>query len=389
MNKKYVMMGALALLAGCASVRSSDEVKGALGPFVDRGEIAGVVSVLSDPDYNLTVDCFGWADAENKVPMKTDTVFAIFSMSKTFTGCAVMIAIDRGILRMDDPIAKFLPEFKDVANKVTVHDCMCHITGIDGGSTEMMHSPVPLREQARTFAKEGKCARKIGEAFRYGNASINTVGACLEVAAGMPFDEFLQKNILDPLGMKDTKFVPTDDMLKRLVKAYTTKGGPFKPAADHCNDQLKFPVGHPIYPMPAAGLYSTPADMIRFSQMLAHHGEWKGVRIVSRKTFDEIWAVKQTPPNVIEPYTVGSWLYGDWFGHEGAMRTDQRANLKTGHSRVFFIQTENAAGKAFFDAKRLWNEACDRDQGMDEPFSEEMVRTNENDRNKHKKDYMK
>ena len=141
--------------------------------------------------------------------------------------------------------------------------------------------------------------------------------------------------------------------------------------------------------MPAAGLYSTPADMIRFSQMLAHHGEWKGVRIVSRKTFDEIWAVKQTPPHVREPYTVGSWLYGDWFGHEGAMRTDQRANLKTGHSRVFFIQTENAAGKAFFDAKRLWNEACDRDQKMDEPFSENMVRTDENDRNKHKKDYMK
>ena len=109
MNKKFVMVGALALVTGCASVRSSDEVRGALGPFVDRGEIAGVVSVLSNPDYNLTVDCFGWADAENKVPMKTDTVFAVFSMSKTFTGCAVMIAIDRGILRMDDPVEKYLP----------------------------------------------------------------------------------------------------------------------------------------------------------------------------------------------------------------------------------------------------------------------------------------
>ena len=389
MNIRYMMMGALALVAGCASVRSSDEVKGALGPFVDRGEIAGVVSVLSDPDYNLTVDCFGWADAENRVPMKADTVFAVFSMTKTFTGCCIMIAVDRGILRMDDPVAKYLPEFKDVKNKITIHDCMCHITGIDGGTTEMIHGPVPLREQARIFAREGKCVREIGEKFRYGNTSINTAAACLEAASGIPYDEFLQKNVLDPLGMKDTKFVPTEDMLRRLVKAYTTKGGPFKPAADHCNGQLKFPVDHPIYPMPAAGLYSTPADMIRFSQMLAHHGEWKGVRIVSRKTFDEIWAVKQTPSHVREPYTVGSWLYGDWFGHEGAMRTDQRANLKTGHSRVFFIQTENAAGKAFFDAKRLWNEACDRDQKMDEPFSENMVRTDENDRNKHKKDYMK
>ena len=109
--------------------------------------------------------------------------------------------------------------------------------------------------------------------------------------------------------------------------------------------------------------------MIRFSQMLAHHGERDGVRIVSRRTFDEIWAKKQTPPGIAESYTVGSWLYGDWFGHEGAMRTDQRANLRTGHSRVFFIQTENKAGKAFFDAKRDWHKACDAYQGMNVPFS--------------------
>ena len=133
--------------------------------------------------------------------------------------------------------------------------------------------------------------------------------------------------------------------------------------------------------MPSAGLYSTPADMIRFSQMLAHHGEWKGRRIVSRKTFDGIWAVKQTPGHIKQPYTVGSWLYGDWFGHEGAMRTDQRANLKTGHSRVFFIQTENKAGQAFFDAKIDWHRACDRFQKMDVPYADEQVNQTSTDRN--------
>ena len=115
--------------------------------------------------------------------------------------------------------------------------------------------------------------------------------------------------------------------------------------------------------MPSAGLYSTPADMIRFSQMLAHHGEWKGRRIVSRKTFDEVWAVKQTPANIKQPYTVGAWLYGDWFGHEGAMRTDQRANLRTGDVRIFFIQTENKAGSAFFQLKKDWHAAADKIQG--------------------------
>lgn len=361
-------------------VLKSDDVRLALSPFVDRGEIAGVVSVLSDPDYALTVDCLGWADVENKVPMSTNSVFAVFSMTKTFTGCALMVAIDRGLLKMEDLVSKYLPEFGDVENKITIRDCMCHVTGIEGGKTDMVHTSVPVREQARTFARKGRCTQKAGESFQYGNASVNTAAACLEVATGMPYEDFLRQNVLKPLGMEDTRFVPTDDMLRRLVKAYTTKGGPVRPATDHCTGQLVFPVGHQIHPMPAAGLYSTPADMIRFSQMLAHHGEFKGVRIVSRKTFDTVFAVKQTPEHIREPYTVGAWLYGNWFGHEGAMRTDQRANLKTGHSRLFFIQTENAAGQAFFDAKKRWNEACDRYQGMAEPFSERMVRTDENDR---------
>ena len=366
----------LSLSAACTgpagATRGSSEVANALKPFVDRGEIAGVVSILSDFDGNLAVDCFGWADAENKVPMSVNTMFAVFSMTKTFTGCALMVALDRKLLSLDDRVAKYLPEFAAVGNPITIGDCMCHVTGIDGGNTEMVHAPFPVREQARRFAG-GKCARGIGEKFRYGNASVNTAAACLEVASGTPFEKFLAENVLDPLGMKDTTFFPNEEQLKRLVKPYTTKGGPFKPAADHCSGQLVFPVGHKVYPMPAAGLYSTPADMLKFSQMLAHHGERNGVRIVSRKTFDEIWTVKQTPKHIAEPYTVGAWLYGDWFGHEGAMRTDQRANLKTGHSRVFFIQTENAAGKAFFDAKRLWNDACDRHQKMDWSFSEHVL----------------
>ena len=380
---KFAILPLLAVLLGCTTGTtgvSSTEVRRSLTPYVDRGEIAGVVSVLSDPDYNESWDCLGWADAENKVPMRPDTVFAIFSMSKTLAGCTIMVAVDRGILKMDDRVEKYLPEFQRLENKVTIRDCMCHITGIYGGNVSMIHTPVPLREQARSWAMNGVCKKKVGEESSYGNTSIATAAACLEVASGVPYERFLEENVLAPLGMKDTKFVPTPDMLSRLVKAYTTTGGPFKPAADMCSEQLKFPCGHKIYPMPSAGLYSTPADMIRFSQMLAHHGEWKGRRIVSRKTFDEIWAVKQTPAHIEQPYTVGSWLYGDWFGHEGAMRTDQRANLKTGHSRVFFIQTENKAGQAFFDAKIDWLRACDRFQKMDVPYTDDLLKSHENDR---------
>jgi CubicO group peptidase (beta-lactamase class C family) len=202
-----------------------------------------------------------------------------------------------------------------------------------------------------------------GEVFRYGNSWICSAAACLEIATGVPYERYLKEKILDPLGMKDTVFNPTPEQLKRLVKAYTSDDKPLRPASDRCVKQLVFPKAGKIYPAASGGLFSTPRDMVRFSQMLAHHGEWKGKIVISRKTFDTVFAVKQTPPDVPNTYTVGSWLYGDWFGHEGAMRTDQRANLRTGHSRVFFIQTENAAGKAFFELKRDWHQACDKVQG--------------------------
>lgn len=163
--------------------------------------------------------------------------------------------------------------------------------------------------------------------------------------------------------MKDTTFWPTDEQLTRLVEAYNSDDTRLRPAQDRCAAQIEFPKKVKIYSATSGGLFSTPRDMIRFSQMLAHHGEWKGRRIISRKTFDTIFAVKQTDKSLKESYSVGSWIYGDWFGHEGAMRTDQRANLRTGHSRVFFIQTENAAGSAFFQLKRDWHAEADKIQG--------------------------
>ena len=364
--------GVTAVCIGCQAPRHSAEVQDALYPFVEKGEIAGMVSVLSDADYNLTVDCFGWADAESHVPMTPDTLFACFSMSKCVAGCAVMIAVDRGILRLDDKVSHYLPEFARVENNgITIKDCMTHMTGIAGPYVDYIHRPVPLREMARDLAQTTKFEAKVGEKFLYSNPGVDLAGACLEVAAGMTYDRFVKENIFDPLGMTSTTFDPTPEMRKRLVKAYTADKGHFRPADDRCATMLSLPFGAKIYPSPCAGIFSTPNDFIRFSQMLAHHGEFHGRIIVSRKNFDEIWSKKQTPAHVVKPYTLGSWIYGDWFGHEGAMRTDQRANLKTGHSRLFFIQTENRGGEAFFAAKKAWHEACDRAQNMSIPFAAE------------------
>ena len=361
---------------------TGNKVLDTLEDYVSKGRIAGVVSVLSDDRYNVKFDCAGWADMENKVPMRPDTLFAIFSMTKTFTGAAIMAAIDEGKMSLDDEVAKYLPEFADIKveekgsdgqvklvppkRPLVIRDLMTHTSG-SRCSVSTIKRDMPLRKVARKMAAT-PLKFQPGETFSYGNTWVDAAAAALEVATGVPYQKWLFEKITDPLGMKDTSFTPNAKQLPRLVKAYTSDDKGLRPAADRCAKQLEFPWKGKVFPCASAGLFSTPQDMIRFSQMLAHHGEWKGRQIISRKTFDEVFAVKQTPNGSKNPYCVGSWLYDDWFGHEGAMRTDQRANLKTGHSRVFFIQTENKAGPAFFELKKAWNAACDEVQGTP-PFN--------------------
>ena len=391
MNKFILSMSVL-LSAGCVAtsvdsrpVLHSAEVQGALGPYVERGEIAGVISVLSDRDYNETWDLFGFADVEAGRRMAPDTMFAIFSMSKTFLGAAMMCAIDDGVISLDDRVLKFLPEYADIRfadgrrpkRELTVRDITCHVDGLRK-ETSLVNNTLTLREAARRYAAQPLEAEP-GETFKYGTMRFAVAGACIEVATGRRYEDYLEERVLRPLGMKDTTFNPNADQIARMVKPYTTKGGKFRPANDACCRQLDFPKAQRLEPSPGGGLFSTAADMIRFSQMLAHHGEYKGKTVIGRKTFDDIFAVLQVGPGIRQPYTCGAWLYGDWFGHEGAMRTDQRANLKTGESRVFFIQTENAAGKAFFDAKIAWHKACDVYQKEEIPFSDELVKSHEND----------
>lgn len=353
-------------VGGCRT--STPSMRETLDGFVDTGRITGVVSVLSDADYNVQTDCAGWSDVEKRIPVTDKSLFAIFSMTKSFTGIAMMCAIDEGRISLDDKVSKYLPEFADVKMKdgskpkrqLTVRDLMCHSTGFRGGYF-VINRDIPLREVARKLAAQ-PLQFQPGETFAYGNSWICTGAACIEVAVGEPFEKYLQRKVLDPLGMTDTTFWPNEKQQRRLVKAYTSNAYPIVPGNDGCTPQLEFPKAKQVYPAASGGLFSTPADMIRFSQMLAHHGEWKGKVIVSRKTFDGVFAVKQTAAEVQNPYSVGAWIWGDWIGHEGAMRTDQRANLKTGHSRVFFIQTENKAGPAFFQLKAVWQFVSDRIQ---------------------------
>ena len=362
-----------------------NDIDAVLKGCVDAGDVAGVVSVITAPDYSMRIDTAGYADLERKIPMRPDTVFAMFSSSKSVCASAAMILVGDGKLRLDDPVSRFVPEFAGIRvavtnaegkterlvppkRPVTMADLLSHLSGARL-RPKLTHRDYSLEEAGRMLAREPLAAHP-GETFSYNNAAIDVAGRVIEVAAGMPYERFLEERIFKPLGMNDTTFFPNADQISRLAKCYNGDRMPLKDQTVghddarsedryHCPLQNRLPVAWKVYPAPSAGLYSTPLDFARYSQMLAHHGEWQGKVIIPRKIFDEVYAVRQYEWKPEMFYAYGNWITGEWFGHSGAQKTDQRVNLRTGHSRCFFTQIAPPGGVGFEHAKEAWNAAVD------------------------------
>ena len=169
--------------------------------------------------------------------MKTDALFWIASMSKPMTATALMMLVDEGKVKLDDPVEKYLPEFKGqwmIAEQdkdhmllkrpkhpITVRNIRRHTSGLR--PTSVMETPtldlLPLRDAVRSYAMT-PLQFDPGSQYQYSNAGINTAGRIIEVVSGMPYEEFMQKRLFDPLGMKDTTFWPTEEQVKRLAKSY-------------------------------------------------------------------------------------------------------------------------------------------------------------------------
>ena len=338
----------------------------AIEAAVDNGDIQSVVSAVVSKDGRLTVDSAGCAP---------DTVFALFSISKSVCGVAAAILVDEGKLSVDDPVSKYLPEFADVRveeriegecgsrlvpprRPVTVRDMLCHCSGC-ALYVPLAHRRMPMREVAALVAKTPFKTHP-GEKFRYNNPGIDTAGAVVEVASGMKYEDFLEKKIFRPLGMTETTFFPSADQVRRMARCFSgkaplvdvTKSDPFA-------RQLDFPAGE-VCACPSAGLFSTAADFVRYTQMLAGRGARGGVRLMSEKTFMETIARKQTPDGVETVYSLGNRIEGDWVGHSGAMKCDQRGNIRTGEAKLIFTAVAVEGGAGFDRTKSAWTTAVEK-----------------------------
>jgi CubicO group peptidase (beta-lactamase class C family) len=350
---------ALLVLTPAFSPVSADEpapksIAAALQPFVDEQALAGAVALVADREKVLTVETVGYADVGKKQKMTPDALFWIASQSKPITAAALMILVDEGKVKLGDPVEKYLPEFhgqwrvvekeKDrmvlgrPRHPITVREILSHTSGLPFSSAleQPTLDALPLQVAVRSYAMTPLLFEP-GSKYQYSNAGINTAGRIIEVVSGMAYEDFLDKRLFGPLGMKDTTFWPSDEQLKRLAKSY-------RPGKDRTGlvetpiGQLKYPLSdRHRQPMPAGGLFSTAADLVPFCQMVLNGGVHNGKRYLSESAVKEMTS-KQTGEGVKDSYGLG-WSVGDGsFGHGGAHSTNMSVDSKRGLITIFLVQ---------------------------------------------------
>ncbi|MEQ1859601.1 MAG: serine hydrolase domain-containing protein [Chthoniobacteraceae bacterium] len=344
----------LLAVALCTARAAQPGLAATLQPFVDSQSLAGAVTLVATKDKVLAIDTVGFADIAAKKPMTADALFWIASQSKPITATALMILVDEGKVRLDDPVEKYLPEFKELwiaaereknrlllrrpAHAITVRETLSHTSGLDFKSA--VEQPTLDRLSLRVAVLSHTLAPLLfepGTNYKYSNAGINTAGRIIEVVSGMSYEEFLNKRLFIPLGMKDTSFVPTDAQVKRLAKSYkpnTAKNG----LEETPISQLDYPLTDPTrQPMPGGGLFSTADDVAKFCQMVLNGGMANGKRLLSEAAIKEM-SSRQTPATMKASYGLGWAVTGDSFGHGGAMSTNMTIDPKPGLITVFMVQ---------------------------------------------------
>lgn len=285
---------------------------------VSAGDIPGVVALVARKGKIIYWKAFGMADNESGQSLKRDDIFRIASQSKAITATAVMMLWEEGRFNLDDPISKYIPEFKDpqvlesfqyrdtsyttvaASGEITIRHLLTHTSGIgygviDGderfkmiyekaGVTDLFTTEeISIEQSVKKLAKL-PLHHHPGDAFTY-SEGLDVLGYFIEVISGTPFDVFLKNRLFDPLGMEDTWFYLPQEQSSRLVSVQTQSEN---------GEWIRFPVTFydPDYPIKGAkrffsggaGLSSTARDYATFLQMYLNGGELNGVRILSRTT---------------------------------------------------------------------------------------------------------
>ena len=371
MKKKVFLLvvSLFMVLAAGAQVKVKDSkttfAKEVLQPYVESGRLAGAISVFYKDGVQETC-CIGYADVAQKRPIKMDNIFMQCSQTKGFCGVTIAKLVEEGKLSLDDPVSKYLPEFKELwvqvqnkdgvrilhkaKNVLTVRMVLNHTGGfpfeisakrndVRGGGWS---GGAPLRQVA-SIAAETPLEFEPGTRERYSNTGIDIGAAIVEVITGMKWENYLKQEVLAPLGMKSTWFWPTDKQLKTKIELYhTMNNAPAKWVEECAWQQRPYNDSH-VFASAGAGLWTNANDQLKFYKMLMNLGVGdNGVRILKEETVKTLLAVTTRPSNM-GGYSLGLYApkadnENGWFGHGGAWGTNCQVNYHKKQLKMWVIQ---------------------------------------------------
>ena len=339
--------------------------KEVLQPYVDRGELPGAISVFYKDGVQETC-CIGYADVAAKRPIKMDNVFMQCSQTKGFCGVTIAKLVEEGKLSLDDPVYKYLPEFKELwvrvekndsvmvlhkaQNVLTVRMVLNHTGGFPFEISAKRHDVrgggwsggAPIRQVA-SIAAASPLLFEPGTKIRYSNTGIDIGAAIVEVITGMKWEQYLKQTVLDPLGMKSTWFWPSDKLLRNKIELYVYKeNAPAEWREEMGWEQRPYNDSH-VFASAGAGLWTTANDQLKFYKMLMNLGVGdNGVRILKEETVKSILA-QSTRPDDMDGYSLGLYAAKKdnedaWMGHGGAWGTNCMVNWHKKQLKLWVVQ---------------------------------------------------
>lgn len=247
--------------------------------LVDEGAIVGAVTLVERRGDRFSLQAVGFQELESRKPMRADTIFDVRSVTKIVTAIGVMILVEEGKLGLNDPIEKYLPEFK-TATPITIHHLLTHTSGLPFSRPAAIEDITIKRD--RTLSDVVSLLSKQqpefapGTQFRYASSGFAILGRIIEGVSAMPYEKFIKERVFDPLGMRDSFFFIPAEKQDRVAPVYRRQNGKLERwrEIEEYSKRAK-------YPGPEFGMYSTAQDLSALGHLMLNDGTFRGRRILS------------------------------------------------------------------------------------------------------------
>lgn len=384
MYKTVLVSLLLAIVSGCApqeaklilakpeQVGISSErlnlIKPAMQSYIDGQKLPGLITMVARHGKVISFEKFGMMDLNQS--MQLDAIFRIASMTKPITSVAVMMLYEDGLFQMDDPVAKYIPEFQDLKvftqknrngiysedqkKPMTIRNLLTHTSGLASG---MENSPVDsmYREAGLSDGTLKDMVQKLagiplkyqpGTRWQYGR-STDVLGYLVEVVSGKSLDVFLKERIFNPLKMTDTDYSVPEHKLNRVPKVYGAGKNGIEiinnPEINNVSPPVKFISGN-------GGILTTASDYMIFSQMLMNKGMYNGVRILQSKSVDLMTSNQISSMIMPDDDFLGRLMLGMGYGF-GVAIVEDTGKANTSDSKGSYWWTGSANTYFYIDPK--------------------------------------